>query len=1221
MADLCNFIPLGSLVCQPIGDASEGRYTPEFQESNHLPASVILISAQHHIRTLCGKHWIRIFIRKQQDGTIHTRVYVLPDDVGRRFIQKEDRFLRLRLVELIRQLDNSQEAWSGCKSDRKSSYELGSGDDDSLFYIFNRLPSPNSDGLAVSCPYSSNAIQDVFEPTALRGLKTQLYPYQKRTIATMIKREVQPARTLDPRLQPLAGPTATVFYLNTEAGSIFREKREYDEACGGILGESMGLGKTLICLTTILATKGHWPLIPPEYSLGLHPIRPQVASLMQTAAAAVAQARIPWKSVFQEMLTSGDDQANCRALLEENIPSYVIPATASSRATRRPITASKGKLIKLCSATLVIVPQNLVSQWKGEILRHIDETELNVLCLDTVGDVSMPSAEQLQRYDIILLPRQRLERELVPTENAKHLSNGRCSCPLDHECMCSTKDGAHSPLKDLHFLRVIMDEGHEFSSYGSRNKTYWALQQLHVDRKWIVSGTPTSGLMGVEVGAAASETADAAGTNFNESNAEILQRRRKEMAWSQERKDLEKLGGLVVGVLKLKPWANKGADYAMWSRHIMPAAQGARRPTSLQQLLQSLVVRHRIEDIEADLELPPLYNRVVHLRPSWYDKVSINLFALALVANFVTSERTDEDYMFHEKNRRFLNSLITNLRQANFYWTSWTPEQVTKTIQASRSYLEDHSLPNSNCSKNDRCLLERGINLGEIILQCKPWQSLTQVHEMGIFVENFPEEAQHAWTLTEREGTEPLISGATQMIKAQEWVDAHMNIKNMKEMAHALSGIGTKVMRKLWVQEEETPEDRSLAQDQTNTRRRKERPVGPSGVPKLTQKQTVSRVKAVPILKKSNGIRLMQKPRPADIVPEGDDAASQFPSGSPPMPPPLPILPSDSPLANTKIIGTASTKLSYLLDQLTCLHITEKILVFYEGDHIAYYIAQALELLSIRHLIYTGTLSPARQSAYVTTFNTTQTFRVLLMDVHQAAHGLHIASASRVFFVNPVWQPHVEAQAIKRAHRIGQTKPVYVETLVLEGTLEDQMLQRRKGMTAQEHQKAEKSLLDDDTMSTIIKDSSFIPLCKEEIQNVRHQIAQLQMPQRLFGRPDRPMGDVSDPDADLIFPEGTPKKSRKRKFSSEHTPDLTDFSLSAQRVIPGPTAPAVSPFPPLAQSTSISDSSMGVPHSNGILSVPGSLSNSLPVRRVESAVDEPETTSPSGLFGGPMSVL
>ena len=513
-------------------------------------------------------------------------------------------------------------------------YELGSTDDDSLFYIFNRLPSPRASGATVSCPYSNDAIQNVLEPGTLRGLKTQLYPYQKRTVATMIRREAQPARTLDPRLHSLTGPTGVTFYLNAELGFVFREKREYDEACGGILGESMGLGKTLICLATILATKGHWPSIPPEHSLDLHPIRPHVASLMQTAAAAVSQAQIPWKSLFQDMAALGEDLANCRRLLERTAPSYLIPAMTSNRAIRRPTAALKGKLLTLCSSTLIIVPQNLVSQWKGEITRHVDETKLDVLCLDTIGQIPMPSIERLQRYDVILMSRQRLEREMIPAERKSIDLCGDCSSLSIRDCMCSTENHFRSALKDLHFLRVIMDEGHEFSSYSGRNKTYWALQQVQVDRKWIVSGTPTSGLIGVEVGAATSENADATGTESRESHSEILQRRRKEMTRLQERKDLEKLGGLVVGFLKLKPWANVGADYAMWSKHIMPAVQGERRATSLKHLLQSLVVRHRIEEIEADLELPPLYNRVVHLKPSWYDKISINLFALALVTKF-----------------------------------------------------------------------------------------------------------------------------------------------------------------------------------------------------------------------------------------------------------------------------------------------------------------------------------------------------------------------------------------------------------------------------------------------------------------------------------------------------------------------------------------------------------------------------------------------------------
>ena len=36
------------------------------------------------------------------------------------------------------------------------------------------------------------------------------------------------------------------------------------------------------------------------------------------------------------------------------------------------------------------------------------------------------------------------------------------------------------------------------------------------------------------------------------------------------------------------------------------------------------------------------------------------------------------------------------------------------------------------------------------------------------------------------------------------------------------------------------------------------------------------------------------------------------------------------------------------------------------------------------------------------------------MDLRQASHGLHIASASRIYLVTPIWSPGVEAQAIKR---------------------------------------------------------------------------------------------------------------------------------------------------------------------------------------------------------------
>lgn len=54
--------------------------------------------------------------------------------------------------------------------------------------------------------------------------------------------------------------------------------------------------------------------------------------------------------------------------------------------------------------------------------------------------------------------------------------------------------------------------------------------------------------------------------------------------------------------------------------------------------------------------------------------------------------------------------------------------------------------------------------------------------------------------------------------------------------------------------------------------------------------------------------------------------------------------------------------------------------------------------------------------------SSSETCRVFLMNVKLEIHGLRLAAASRVFSINPIWQPNVEAQAIKRAHRIGQMR-------------------------------------------------------------------------------------------------------------------------------------------------------------------------------------------------------
>jgi len=183
--------------------------------------------------------------------------------------------------------------------------------------------------------------------------------------------------------------------------------------------------------------------------------------------------------------------------------------------------------------------------------------------------------------------------------------------------------------------------------------------------------------------------------------------------------------------------------------------------------------------------------------------------------------------------------------------------------------------------------------------------------------------------------------------------------------------------------------------------------------------------------------------------------------------------------------------------------------------------------VNVEHLIYAKTLSSARKSQYVVTFQSTDRFRVLLMDISQAAFGLDMSSASRVYFVNPVLNTQVEAQAIKRAHRIGQTKPVHVETLVLRSTIEEIIVKRRDAMSTDEQKKC-KTVLDDETMYDWIRNVKFISLPEGDLPGVK-QMASLEKAQKVFGRYTTFENAVHDPDSGLIIEELSPKSSDKGK--------------------------------------------------------------------------------------------
>lgn len=75
---------------------------------------------------------------------------------------------------------------------------------------------------------------------------------------------------------------------------------------------------------------------------------------------------------------------------------------------------------------------------------------------------------------------------------------------------------------------------------------------------------------------------------------------------------------------------------------------------------------------------------------------------------------------------------------------------------------------------------------------------------------------------------------------------------------------------------------------------------------------------------------------------------------------------------------------------------------------------------------------------------------LILVSLKAGGTGLNLTTADTVILYDPWWNPAVEAQAIDRAHRIGQRKPVFVYRMIATGTIEEKILalQARKGALA-----------------------------------------------------------------------------------------------------------------------------------------------------------------------------
>ncbi|OAA73828.1 SNF2 family helicase [Cordyceps fumosorosea ARSEF 2679] len=1036
----------------------------------------------------------------QFEFRVTIRVYILADDALRGSISRAHGSLFKIRGRILEQLDCSPQAWSGAEAPQafqrspfvpQSAQEL----ETSLLELFNNIPSPAPDIDLIVDPFLNELATNVLQGN-VHGLTSDLLPYQKRSVALMMQKEMYPGKVLDPRLLHLHDQDGHSWYLDPIAGAIFRDAKHYDGVSGGILAEDMGTGKTIICLALLLATRGLLAEAPEVYLSPAGRVRKSVGSLMDMAASCATQHSQPWMQYYGYAKDKDLDRNSIAKAIRRNPGSYLLPGAEPRRCGR---IGSKyvpvPRKIYLASTSLVIVPNNLVSQWKQEIRKHTEDLEVLVL---TKND-AIPDAETLLGYDVLLFSQSRFE----------NLSK--------HQPILQT------PLAAIHFKRCIVDEGHVLGNSKINSKSFLllGLDALQVTSRWIVTGTPSRGLYGTSIQKSDGSTESSMNVSLAQydSHSSLNQSSRE-----LERKDLERLGSIAALYLKARPWANSVLEtedtLANWTKHLVPPKTGpgrAGRWECLKMTINSLIVRHQLQEVRT--QLPPVNEKIVLLEGSYQDMLSLNIFAMMIIFNSVQSQRTDIDYFFHIKQRKSLLQIVHNLKQSSFFGGSFfTAEEIEKSVQTAEEFLDKKKI---EISAEDEGLLRTAIDFGRLVLTSQLRCLSNLFHEMPICVTGFPVGTGKYWSL-DLEESDHVCTSARMVIALQKLLyNAAGNPEQLNSLLNGgliQEGIG----------------ERFKAQDEAKsageTKKRGQRSDTLAGNTKLGDDS--------PKKKRSHGINGAE---------------------------PAPVLTNEAlatALAKTKLVSTVSAKLSYLIDGIAKHQDDEKIIVFYENENVAWYLASILDVLQIQHLIYARGLPAERRAQYVNTFHHNETFRVLLMDLSQAAFGLDMRAASRVYFINPVLNPQVESQAIARVRRISQQKGVSVETLVLKDSIDEVILDRKEHMTQAEHGKA-RTILDVASINNWIRNAKIVPV-GEAGDSHADQMVPLTKPLQVFGKG---FGRLPDPDDGLVKEEesvatkivlprraATPPTSGRKRMRGESNSRviLMGGGTSAEMMMPPP---------------------------------------------------------------------
>eukprot|EP00009_Paramoeba_aestuarina_P012699 CAMPEP_0201539068 /NCGR_PEP_ID=MMETSP0161_2-20130828/69301_1 /ASSEMBLY_ACC=CAM_ASM_000251 /TAXON_ID=180227 /ORGANISM="Neoparamoeba aestuarina, Strain SoJaBio B1-5/56/2" /LENGTH=405 /DNA_ID=CAMNT_0047946229 /DNA_START=227 /DNA_END=1440 /DNA_ORIENTATION=- len=137
----------------------------------------------------------------------------------------------------------------------------------------------------------------------------------------------------------------------------------------------------------------------------------------------------------------------------------------------------------------------------------------------------------------------------------------------------------------------------------------------------------------------------------------------------------------------------------------------------------------------------------------------------------------------------------------------------------------------------------------------------------------------------------------------------------------------------------------------------------------------------------------------------------------------------------------SSSKLDAILDFIKTIPSDEKIIIFSQYASMLDLIEWQLEKENFRTVKLLGSMPLVMRRSLLAAFREEKSVRIILMSLRAGGEGLNLQVANNVIICDTWWNPSVENQAIQRAYRIGQTKPVLATRFICRNTIEERMIE------------------------------------------------------------------------------------------------------------------------------------------------------------------------------------